>query len=218
MMAASPRPLYLLAGGNWRARKTSDPMIAQVLAQANKERPSVAYIGAASDDNYIFFRWVSRFLRQSGAGEVLLVRVASRRADLAEATTILDESDMVFVSGGDVEAGMNNLAISGIIPHLEKLYHAGKPFFGMSAGSIMLAQCWVRWADPKDDRTAEVFPCLGLAPVRCDTHAESDDWEELKVLLKLSAPAIGYGIPGSGALRSVPDSAPFPAALADTSP
>jgi hypothetical protein len=65
----------------------------------------------------------------------------------------------------------------------------------------MLARCWVRWPDPGSDASAETFPCLGLAPLLCDTHAEKEDWEELKVLLKLTGAALGYGIPSGAALR-----------------
>jgi hypothetical protein len=72
---------------------------------------------------------------------------------------------------------------------------------GLSAGSIMLARCWVRWPDPDDDSTAEVFSCLGLASLVCDTHGEREDWEELKALLTLIGPDVGYGIPAGSALR-----------------
>jgi hypothetical protein len=70
----------------------------------------------------------------------------------------------------------------------------------------MLARSWVRWADPYNDASAEVFPCLGFAPILCDTHAEADGWEELKVLLRLSASGtIGFGIPSGGALYVAQD-------------
>lgn len=53
-------------------------------------------------------------------------------------------------------------------------------------------------------RTA--FPCLGFAPILCDTHAEADDWEELKALLGLSVSGtVGFGIPSGGALCVAPD-------------
>ena len=72
-----------------------------------------------------------------------------------------------------------------ITDFLVGLYKQGKPFFGISAGSIMLAQEWIRWRDPEDDTTAEIFPCLGIAPVICDTHGEEDGWEELQALIAL---------------------------------
>ena len=89
---------------------------------------------------------------------------------------------------------------------LRRLYRSGKLFFGISAGSIMLARKWVRWRDPDDDESAELFSCLGLAPILCDTHGEGDGWEELKALLALSPTgAIGYGIVSGTAIVVEPD-------------
>jgi cyanophycinase-like exopeptidase len=132
--------------------------------------------------------------------------MVSARADLEEARAILSSSDLVFVSGGDVEAGMRILEERKMVRFLQHLHDKGKPFFGLSAGSIMLARCWVRWSDPENEASAETFPCLEFASVLCDTHAEAEEWEELKVLLKLSRPAtVGYGIPSGGALCVAPD-------------
>ena len=89
---------------------------------------------------------------------------------------------------------------------LQELYEQGKPFFGISAGSIMLAKSWVRWSNPDDDSTAELFPCLGLAPVICDTHGEQDGWEELKAGLKLAEDGQkGYGIVSGTAIKVYSD-------------
>ncbi len=105
------------------------------------------------------------------------------------------------MSSGDVDEGMRVLAASRMDAFLADLFCAGKPFFGFSAGSIMLARSWVRWADAGDDSTAEMFPCLGFAPVLCDTHGEREGWEELRTLAKLApAGSVGYGIPSGTAL------------------
>jgi peptidase E len=82
----------------------------------------------------------------------------------------------------------------------------GKLFFGISAGSIMLAKEWVRWSDPDNDDTAEIFPCLGIAPIICDTHAEQDNWAELQTLLKLEKDDMkGYGITSGTAIKVYPN-------------
>ncbi len=70
----------------------------------------------------------------------------------------------------------------------------------------MLAKAWVRWVDPRFDASAELFPCLGLAQVYCDTHDEEDGWEELQVLARLAPEgSVCYGIPSGAALVSYPD-------------
>ena len=88
-----------------------------------------------------------------------------------------------------------------MIPLLRRLFRAGKPFAGISAGSIMLARRWVRWGDPRDDASAALFSCLGFARLLCDTHEEGEQWPELRAALALSPPgATGYGIVSGSAL------------------
>jgi hypothetical protein len=94
-----------------------------------------------------------------------------------------------------------------MVGFLQGLYEKGKPFFGLSAGSIMLAETWIHWVDPDDDSMAELFPCLGFAPIICDTHGEEDDWEELRAALKLAEDGRkGYGIVSGTAIKVHPDS------------
>jgi cyanophycinase-like exopeptidase len=211
-MADKQKPVYLIAGGRgMERRKGPDPLIQAALGLArasgervvrqSERRPSVAYVGAASGDNPVFRVWVARLFQKAGAGAVTLAPLCGKRADPRKARAVLEEADIVFVSGGDVEEGMRVLEETEMIEPLQSLYRQGKPFFGISAGSIMLARHWVRWRDPKDDSTAELFPCLGIARVLCDTHGEGDGWEELKALVRLAPPrAIGHGIVSGSAL------------------
>jgi hypothetical protein len=136
---------------------------------------------------------------------MVLVRIASARASMTEARKLLDESDMVFVSGGDVERGMQALNERGMAEPLRALARRGKPMFGISAGSIMLAREWVRFPGDDDSR-AEIFPCLGIAPVHVDAHSEDDGWSELRVLIRLlhergDRDPVGYGLTRKGGLR-----------------
>jgi len=184
-----------------------DPVLARALASSGVARPSVAYVGAASGDNRAFLAMMAQYLRLCGAGEVTLAPLAGRRARLDRALDVLAGADVVFVSGGDVEEGMSVLEAQQAVPHLRALYEAGKPFIGVSAGSIMLAERWVRWGGA-EGATAEIFPCMGLAPILCDTHGEGEDWEELRALLELAPEgAVGYGIPSGGGLTVHPDGA-----------
>ena len=194
--------MYLLAGDpGARKLRGADPIIRAAIQSTGVTRPKVAYVGAASGDNAAFLLFIGGMLKRSGAGVVTLAPLCGRRGSLKRALPVLEEADLVFVSGGDVEAGMLVLDGTGAGRHLQRLHRAGKPFFGISAGSIMLARRWVRWRDPEDDASAEVFPCLGIAPVLCDTHGEGDEWTELKALLALCPiGATGYGIVSGSAL------------------
>jgi peptidase E len=203
-----PVSIYLLAGGRGSLRTDRDPLLTRVLASCGVPHPSIAYVGAASGDNQEFFAMISRYLRRCGAGRVTLAPLAGRRGKLEKARVILESADMVFISGGDVEAGMKVLEERQVLPFLRELFKRGKPFFGSSAGSIMLGWQWVRWEDPDDDATTSLFPCMGLVPIVCDTHGEAGEWEELRTLLRLTPEGtFGYGIPTGAGLCVSPDGA-----------
>ncbi|MCX6557377.1 MAG: Type 1 glutamine amidotransferase-like domain-containing protein [Candidatus Aminicenantes bacterium] len=193
--------IVLFAGGRESSGPEGESLLARIFSLLGLQKPAVAYVGAASNDNRVFFMWIKSMLKKAGAGSVSLAALASKRADPAKARSLLQEADVVFVSGGDVEAGMRVLERTGADSWLREHHLAGKPFIGVSAGSIMLARSWVRWPDAGDDASAEIFPCLGLAPLLCDTHAEKEDWEELKTLLRFSGRDPGYGIPAGAALQ-----------------
>ena len=198
-----PAPLYLIAGGPGSVRrKGPDPLVQEALARTGVSRPRVAYVGAASGDNPAFRLLIGRMLEKAGAGRVKLAPLCGARGSLQKAEAVLEESDIIFMSGGDVEEGMRVLRAKGAGPVLRRLWRKGKPLFGVSAGSIMLARRWVRWADPDNDASAELLPCLGFAPVLCDTHGEEDGWGELRTLLSLCpAGATGYGIVSGSAIK-----------------
>jgi peptidase E len=198
--------LFLVAGG--RGRGGTDTVLEFMLERLDCSQPRVAYIGAAHADDPGFFKRMKGMLVAAGAGVVELVPLAGRRSIDASAKRLLEQADLVFVSGGDVEEGMRVLKACGAVRPLKALFKKGKPFMGLSAGSIMLGQTWIRWKDPEDDSTAEPFDCLGLAPFSCDTHDEDSGWEELKMLVSLSpAGARGYGIPSGSGLAVEPDGA-----------
>lgn len=207
-----PAPIHLLAGGRGGPRTQRDPLLETVLTATGKTAPTVAYIGAASGDDTGFFDMIAQRLRTCGAKDVILAPTVhphlhhEANRDLAKTRQIIEDADLVFLSGGDVEAGMSVLETAGLVGFLRDLHRAGKPFFGLSAGSIILAREWVCWPDPGDEDCAARFECLGLAPVICDTHGEEDDWEELHAMLALTPDGtVGYGIPSGGALRVTPD-------------
>jgi dipeptidase E len=205
-MTGHMKPVYLLAGGRPPNRKKQDSLIQAVVRESGKTSPTVGYIGTASGDDSRFLEFMAREFKESGAFQINHAVIASPKADLKKAKDILKSSDIIFAGGGDVEVGVLILQEKKMDEFLRELYREGKVFFGISAGSIMLAKEWVRWRDPEDDSTAELFPCLDIAPVICDTHCEQDGWEELQVALKLEEDnTIGYGIVSGTAIKVFPD-------------
>jgi peptidase E len=203
---STQKPVYLLAGGRPRNPASFNPLFQEVFKESGVPSPSIAYVGAASGDSKAFYLMMAGALKGAGAGKVTLVSTASAKANITKAKAILAAADIIYISGGDVEQGMQVVDGKKLTEELCGLYRLGKPFFGISAGSIMLAKEWIRWRKPDDDATAEIFPCLGLAPIICDTHGEADDWEELQALLKLEKDGtVGYGIVSGTALKVFPD-------------
>ena len=198
-----PADIFLIAGGP--ESKNTKAILTEVLKSSKKKAPNVAYIGTANGDNKEFFLMLRQIIMAAGAGSMTLVPIV-RRFDPDKAQDILLSSDIVFISGGDVDLGMKYLRKRKLIPLFRQLYDWGKLFCGISAGAIMLCRNWMHWRDPDDDDTAELLDCLGFAPLLCDVHAEEDNWVEMKRLLSFFPQGTaGYGIPAEGALRVAPD-------------
>jgi len=200
------QPVFLLAGGRPRGRDTTDQLIRSVLDESGKDSPSIAYTGTASGDDSNFFSRMAGMLKMSGAGTITHAVIAPNNADLNKARDILQAADIIFVGGGDVDSGMRVLKKKNMLPFLEELYQQGKVFFGTSAGAIMLAKEWVRWTDPDDPDSAEIFPCLNYAPVICDCHDEEGGWQELVAALELKEiDTIGYGLSSGTGIKVYSD-------------
>ena len=199
-------PIYLLAGGPGAKRQSPDPILQMALRELGKTKPTVAYIGAAHGDSLMFFLFIKRLITAAGAGKVELVPLVKKKSDIEKAQSIIQSADCIFVSGGDVKEGMRVLTERSVIALIKKRYNEGALIIGVSAGSIMLAKQWIDWPDENNEASAELFPCMNIAPVLCDTHGEEDEWNELNSLVRLTdGDQIGYGIPSGGAMRISPD-------------
>lgn len=203
----NPVPIYLFAGGRGKSVLTTFAIIGNVIKGISKARPEIAVVGVASlKDNWLVYALMSRLIKANCKCRIRRVLIARPNADIEKAKEILTEADAVFLGGGDAEAGMHILNEKNMVGFFRELAKQGKLLLGASAGTIMISQEWVRWKDPDDDATAELFPCLGLSPVICDTHAEGDDWVELKAMLALEKDGTeGYGIPSGNGIKVFPD-------------
>jgi peptidase E len=200
------KPVYLLAGGRPRGSQTSDPLTQAIFKESGKKSPSIAYIGTANGDSKDFLNRMAGVFIETGASRITHAIISPEGADLKKARNILESEDIVFVGGGDVDMGMRVLQEKGMVEFLSNLYKEGKLFFGTSAGAIMLAKEWVRWRNPDDSSSAELFPCLDIAHVICDCHDEMGGWEELKAALLLKeVNTKGYGLVSGTALKVFPN-------------
>jgi peptidase E len=206
-MSAPDVPVYLMAGGRGKSIQTTISSVRAIIRGLGMAKPRIAFVGAASlNDNWLVYAILSMAIKAGCCCRISRVVLARRNADIGRARETLRNADVVFLSGGDVEAGMRILNEKNMVGFLRDLAKSGKRFLGISAGSIMMSKGWVRWRDPADDSTVELFPCLNLVPVYCDTHAEKDDWTELKAALHLDgAGTPGYGITSGAYMKAYPD-------------
>jgi cyanophycinase-like exopeptidase len=120
------------------------------------------------------------------------------------ARAIVEDADVIFVSGGDPVLGAKLLAAAGADQWLRDARARGASLLGVSAGSIMLCAFWAEW--PEDDPSAEGtrVACSRVVPdLAVDCHDEDGDWEELRLVARMRAPNETMrfrGIPAGGAL------------------
>lgn len=176
-------PVFLVAGAGPDTGPRSFRFHDDVVAATGKERPLYAYVGAASGDAPWFERVIKTMVFGPRA-RCAFVRLTDKTLRTSEAKAMLGDADVVFVSGGDVDAGMKVIEERGLAPFFRQLHAGGKIFEGVSAGSIMLGEHWVHFADDDDARGAR-FDCLGLVPSSFDAHDEKDGWRELHALARL---------------------------------
>jgi peptidase E len=105
-MPQNAKPVFLLAGGRPSRSKKPDTLLQAVFREFGIASPAVAYSGTASGDDKDFFRFISSSFVEAGADKVTHAVIASDGADLKKAQSVLEAADIIFVSGGDVEAGM----------------------------------------------------------------------------------------------------------------
>jgi peptidase E len=200
------KPTTLIAGKFGSRHFGTKPYLAHAVECTGVKAPLALYIGAASGDDATFGASLGALLTAAGARRVLWPKLAGRRKQAAEMRQALGEVDLVFVGGGDVEAGMGSLRDAGLVEDIHAAADRGVVFAGMSAGAIMLGKRWIRWpsADAGDD-AAETYECLGVVPLALDTHGEGDEWQEAQSYASVRARELGkkvraYGVPSGGAL------------------
>ncbi|HEU4618652.1 MAG TPA: Type 1 glutamine amidotransferase-like domain-containing protein [Gammaproteobacteria bacterium] len=201
------KPTTLMAGKpGSRQHFGTKPYLQDAMRLTEKERPLALYVGAASRDDPSFGSALAGLLERAGADRVLWPKLTGRRKERAKAREALAEVDFVFLGGGDVEAGMDALRDAQLVEELHAAAARGVVFAGMSAGSVMLGERWIRWPrEDAGDEEAETYACLGLAPCCVDTHGEGEGWQETQSFAavrarELGAKACAYAVPSGAAL------------------
>ena len=200
------RATTLIAGKFGSRHFGTKPYLKDALKRTGKDKPLVLYVGVASGDDPTFGTALSALMTAAGAGRVVWPKLAGRRKQSSQMRQALADVDLVFVGGGDVEAGMDLLRGAGLVDDFHAAADRGAVFAAMSAGSIMLGKRWIRWpSEDAGDDEAETYECIGLVPIALDTHGEGDAWKEARSYAAVRARELGkkaraYGVPSGGAL------------------
>jgi peptidase E len=201
------KPTTLIAGKFGSRHFGTKPYLADAVRLTGADKPVALYVGAASADDRTFGTALSTLLKGAGVRKVLWPKLSAGKKPSANAArAALDDVDLVFVGGGDVEAGVQTLRDADLVAPLHKAAKRGVVFVGMSAGAIMLGERWIRWPrEGSGDEEAETYECLGLAPCSLDTHGEGDGWQETQSFAavrarELGAKACAYAVPSGGAI------------------
>jgi peptidase E len=177
--------VYLMAGAGPGTGPKAVRFHRSAVESTGKKKPLIAYVGAAHGDTTAFEKMLGTMIFGLGA-DLISVKLSKKATKTSAAREQLASADLIFVSGGDVDAGMAVIHDRDLAPYFRELHAQGKVMEGVSAGSIMLGQHWVRF-DEEDEAKAEVFDCLGVVPHSFDAHGEKDGWEELQALARLLA-------------------------------
>ena len=194
-----------MAGQRGSRHFGTKPFLTAALESTRAERPTALYIGAANGDDRQFGTALCGLLTAAGAAKVVWPKLGRGR-DAEAARVALEHIDFVFVGGGDVDTGMQALQEANVVADLHAAAKRGAVFAGMSAGSIMLGERWIRWPNATSgDDEAETYECLGIAACSLDTHDEADGWNEARSFAAVRARELGkkaraYGVPSGAAL------------------
>ena len=168
------KPIYLLADSQllfWRWQgKPFLSMLGDLIELASCK---AAYVGASNDNYPAYYDIFESAMESIGVAECRMVSNGD--------AVFVEQADLIFLSGGDVERGWTVFERDGFKELFVRRYHEGVLLMGTSAGAVQLGM-------------------LGLVPYVIGAHDERNSWAELKESLhRAEKPVSGIGIPtGAG--------------------
>jgi len=184
------------------------------LRAAGKSRPHVVigYAALAADVDALAFM-TARVPRLFPDAETTRLVVDgepdARRHDVAAGRSLVEEADLLVLSGGDPVVGARLLRESGAAAWIRAARARGAPCAGISAGAILLGAFWASWPENAPpgapfDGGALVECTNAVADLVVDCHDEDGGWGELRLVGQMLAahgesPRL-LGIPAGGAV------------------
>jgi len=192
------KPVFLLADSQllfWQ--KDGELYLKTILQHVASSSPKAAYIGASNGDIPDFYHIFVAAMKGIGITDCQMISSDASQDELA----FLAQSDVLLLSGGDVDKGWDVLQNTGMLNIVRQRYKEGAVIIGISAGAIQLGQFWREDADH-----AELRPMAQVLPFSIDAHEESTNWKRLKNTTRHGySKAKAYGIPSGGGLVFFPN-------------
>jgi hypothetical protein len=195
-----PGPSFLIAHG-----VPDDALHDRAFALTGKAAPRVAYLGAANEDDPLWFKRIADVVSVRHGARMTFARTI-QIDDASEARAAVEGADLIYVAGGDVSIVARRLRELGIDRLIRARHEAGAMILGVSAGAIALTRYWIEF-DDDEAKPPSLLECVGALPIAVDCHDEESDWEELRALLSLWGAAHPHervqalGIPAGGAVE-----------------
>jgi dipeptidase E len=137
------------------------------LSETNCDRPRMAFIGTASDDDPLK---IERFRTRFADVALSLVHLPMTLT-AAQLARNLEQVDLVYVGGGDTEKMVNAWRRDGWADVLSKACQSGVILAGVSAGAV----CWFdTYLFSSGKGIMRPLPGLGLIPMGACPHYSSE--------------------------------------------
>lgn len=185
---AARQPLYLLADSQllfWKRHKR--PLLEAAVDRLARDAPlCAAYIGASNGDRREFYEIFEAAMDAIGVTDRRMIGSSFGSGERA----FLGRARVIVLAGGDVRAGWDTMASTGMTNAILARHADGAVLVGISAGAVQLGRC-----EPTPDATATAM--FQLAPMVVDTHDERADWAGLARTVAALGET-GLGIPSGG--------------------
>ncbi len=183
------------------------PINKKILELSGKANPNVLFLGTAGNDDPKYTDFLMEHFKSLGAN-VSELRLVQNPPSEPELRKILDNTDIVYVGGGDTLLMLNCWRKVGFDKLLREYGERDVVLSGLSAGAI----CWFDYYDNDDyikNQNGETeweqldfLPGLGLIKGFCVPHYENKSDSEKKHFDTLLARrgVIGYAIDNNAAI------------------
>jgi cyanophycinase-like exopeptidase len=199
-MPKDTQPLYLFADSQLLFWKRDGKLLFEGVVAGGTI--AAAYIGASNGDAREYYSIFEGAMDAVGIAERRLIGSAFD----ADEREFLGRSQLIVLSGGDVQRGWNVFETTGMKQEILARHTQGAVLVGISAGAVQLGR---RAMAATDNPSAhELFDVFGLAPALIDVHDEHHEWARLsRTVHMLEGETTGLGIPSGGGLVVHPDGA-----------